>query len=118
MLLGSRGKASRSHLVRFLLQRNLSPTRVLIFGFLALILFGTLLLMLPISTRDGQETDLLTALFTATSASCVTGLVVVDTYTHWTPFGQSVVLFLIQCGGLGFMSLAAIFSFLLRRRCV
>ena len=115
MLLGSRGKASRSHLVRFLLQRNLSPTRVLIFGFLALILFGTLLLMLPISTRDGQETDLLTALFTATSASCVTGLVVVDTYTHWTPFGQSVVLFLIQCGGLGFMSLAAIFSFLLRR---
>lgn len=115
MLLRSRGKSPRSHIVRFLLRRNLSPTRVLIFGFLALILLGTALLMLPISTRDGQETDLLTALFTATSASCVTGLVVVDTYTHWTPFGQCVVLFLIQCGGLGFMSLAAIFSFLLRR---
>ncbi|MEG2939605.1 MAG: potassium transporter TrkG, partial [Oscillospiraceae bacterium] len=71
--------------------------------------------MLPIATREGLHTDWLTALFTATSATCVTGLVVVDTYSHWTAFGQAVVLLLIQCGGLGFMTLAATFSFLVRR---
>ncbi len=115
MLLGSRGKPSRFHMIRFLFQRNLSPTRVVILGFLALILLGAALLMLPCATRPGQETSWLCALFTSTSATCVTGLVVVDTYTHWSPFGQAVILVLIQCGGIGFMSLAAIFSFLLRR---
>lgn len=115
MYIGKFGKLSKFHMFRILLMDTINPTRVIIFGFLAVILLGAGLLMLPIATRPGLHTDPLTALFTATSATCVTGLVVVDTYTHWSPFGQCVVLFLIQCGGLGFMSLAAIFSFLVRR---
>ena len=77
---------------------------------------GTLLLMLPISTRSGMGAGLREALFTATSASCVTGLIVQDTYTFWSPFGQAVILVLIQLGGLGFMTIATLFSLLLRRK--
>ena len=80
------------------------------------ILTGTLLLMLPISSADGTVTGFIPSLFTATSAGCVTGLVMVDTGTHWSFFGQVVVLVLIQTGGLGFMTIATLFSNLLRRR--
>ena len=115
MPLSKHKKSAREAIAKVLFRRTLNPTRMIIFGFIALILIGTVLLCLPVSSRTGQATDIVTALFTATSAGCVTGLSVVDTYSYWSPFGQCVVLFLIQCGGLGFMSLAAIFSFLLRR---
>lgn len=89
---------------------------MIVYGFLAIILIGTIILSLPISSKSGQWTPLLTSLFTATSATCVTGLVLVDTYTHWNLFGQTVILILIQIGGLGFMTMASLFSFALRRK--
>ncbi|WP_072868388.1 TrkH family potassium uptake protein [Desulfofundulus thermosubterraneus] len=95
---------------------QLSPPQVLVLGFAGVILAGTLLLMLPVSSRSGTYTDFLTALFTATSAVCVTGLVVVDTGTYWSVFGQAVILALIQVGGLGFMSMATLFFILMGRR--
>ena len=73
----------------------------IIFGFAALISFGAFMLMLPISGKEQVPTPFLDALFTSTSASCVTGLVVYDTATHWSLFGQAVILVLIQIGGLG-----------------
>ncbi|MDP4152957.1 MAG: TrkH family potassium uptake protein [Bacillota bacterium] len=94
---------------------HIKPAETFLIGFLAVILFGAFLLTLPISSRSGQWTSPLTALFTATSATCVTGLVVVDTYTYWTVFGQIVILLLIQTGGLGFMTIATLFSLLIRR---
>ena len=75
-----------------------------------MILLGTLLLMLPFATRDGRGADLETALFTATSASCVTGLVLQDTAQYWTLFGQIVILCLIQVGGMGIVTMAVIIS--------
>lgn len=72
--------------------------------------------MLPVSSQSGGTTGFVTALFTAVSASCVTGLVLVDTATYWSGFGQVVILLLIQIGGLGFMTIATLFSRLLRRR--
>ena len=77
-----------------------------------MILLGTLLLMLPFATRDGRGADLETALFTATSASCVTGLVLQDTAQYWTLFGQIVILCLIQVGGMGIVTMAVIISML------
>lgn len=81
-----------------------SPALPLIGLFVILITVGTILLMLPISTAAGRSTSLVEAVFTATSAACVTGLVVVDTATHWSPFGQVVILLLIQAGGFGIMA--------------
>ena len=72
--------------------------------------------MLPISTKSGQETTFLGALFTSVSATCVTGLVVYDTYTHWTTFGQLVLLILIQIGGLGFITISTSLMIALRRK--
>ena len=96
--------------------RRLTPARIIIFGFLALILAGTLLLMLPFATRGGGSAGFETALFTATSATCVTGLVVQDTFTYWAPFGQVVILLLIQIGGMGVVTMAlAIFTITGRR---
>ncbi len=93
-----------------------SPAKVLVSGFLAIILTGTFLLALPIASRNGESVGLLNALFTSTSAVCVTGLVVVNTYAHWTFFGQLVILLLIQVGGLGFMSMiTAVFLFFKRK---
>ena len=83
---------------------RLSPGQIIALGFLTLILIGTFFLVLPISSKDGTWTHVLDALFTVTSAICVTGLVVVDTYTHWSVIGQIIILILIQIGGLGFMS--------------
>ena len=91
-----------------------SPTRVIVSSFVIVIATGTLLLMLPFSTHEGIS--LLDALFTATSATCVTGLVVVDTYTAFTAFGQAVVLCLIQVGGLGLVTLTSFFTLFIRRR--
>lgn len=95
--------------------KQVHPTRVLVVGFLLMIVFGACLLSLPVSSKNGTWTDFLTALFTATSATCVTGLVRVDTATYWSTFGQMIILLLIQIGGLGFMSMATLFSFLMRR---
>ena len=90
-----------------MLIRNMHPTQILVIGFLTLILIGSLLLMLPISSASGAYTPFADALFTATSAVCVTGLVVVDTAAHWSLFGKIVILGCIQVGGLGFMSLVS-----------
>lgn len=86
--------------------KRLSSSQIIILGFAALILIGSLLLMLPIATRDGHSTSFADALFTSTSAVCVTGLVVHDTATYWSMFGQSVILFLIQIGGMGIVTVA------------
>lgn len=92
--------------------RKVSPPQILIGGFAVLILIGAILLSLPISTHTGRI-PFLDALFTATSAVCVTGLVLVDTGTYFTRFGQTVIMFLIQIGGLGFMTAATlVFIFL------
>ena len=95
---------------------NLSPTQIIALTFAGIILLGTLLLSLPVASRSGQSAGLLNSLFTATSATCVTGLVMFDTWTQWSGFGQTVILCLIEIGGLGFMSAAAIVIFLFRRK--
>lgn len=93
------------------LGKRLSSAQIIIIGFAAIILVGSLLLMLPISTRNGQGADFTDALFTATSAVCVTGLVVQDTASYWSFFGQAVILILIQIGGMGVVTVAiAIFT--------
>lgn len=84
--------------------RDASGTRILLGGYCLLITLGTFLLSLPEALQPGVESSFLTSFFTATSAACVTGLVVVDTATHWSLFGQGVILGLIQIGGLGFMT--------------
>lgn len=87
---------------------KLTVWQFLALGYLVVIVAGSLLLMLPFATRDGQSTSYVNALFTATSATCVTGLAPYDTNIHWTLFGQIVILFLIQTGGLGFMTFVSI----------
>ena len=89
---------------------RVSPARIIIFGFLLFILVGTALLMLPFSTREWGGASFFDALFTATSATCVTGLVVHDTATYWSAFGQLVVLLLIQVGGMGVVTMAVAIS--------
>ena len=98
------------------MKKKISSIRVIALGYMIMILIGTLLLMLPISSQNGQSAPFNEALFTATSASCVTGLIVRDTATEWTLFGQAVIITLIQIGGLGFMTIATWFSMLLKRR--
>ena len=85
-------------------------------GFASFVLVGGLILTLPAASAAGQWTPLLDALFTATSAVCVTGLVVVDTGTYWSPFGEVIVLVLVQLGGLGYMTSSTLLLLLLRRR--
>ena len=87
-------------------RRHLSSFQIIIMGFAAAILVGSLLLMLPIATIDRQGACFEDALFTATSAMCVTGLIVQDTATYWSYFGQAVIISLIQVGGLGVITLA------------
>lgn len=98
------------------MKKKISSIRVIALGYMIMILTGALLLMLPISSQNGQSAPFNEALFTATSASCVTGLIVRDTATEWTFFGQAVIITLIQIGGLGFMTIATWFSMLLKRR--
>ena len=96
--------------------RQMSPTKIIAMTFGLIILLGTLLLLLPFASRDGQSAGLLTALFTATSSTCVTGLILVDTWTQWSGFGQLVILCLIEIGGLGFMSAASLVIFAIRKK--
>ncbi len=86
-------------------KKSLSSFQIIIFGFLAVILVGTLLLMLPFASREPGSAPFLDALFTATSATCVTGLIVHDTATYWSYFGQVVILLLIQIGGMGVVTI-------------
>lgn len=97
-------------------RHHVSQTQFIAYGFFCVIMAGTLLLMLPISSRNGHSESFLNCLFTATSASCVTGLVVVDTWSQWSLFGQLVVLTMIQIGGLGFITVGVFISIVLRRR--
>lgn len=83
---------------------DISPMKVILYGYCFIIMLGTLLLIMPFASQSGSATDFLTALFTSTSATCVTGLVVVNTYTHWSIAGQIIILCLIQIGGIGFMT--------------
>lgn len=93
-----------------------NPTKTIALVFAAIILLGALLLTLPIASRNGVSCGFRPALFTATSATCVTGLVLYDTWTQWSGFGQVVIITLIEIGGLGFMSAASLVVFLFRRR--
>ena len=95
---------------------RVSPAKIIPASFLFVILLGTLLLMLPISSADGQGKDPVTALFTATTSVCVTGLVVVDTFAAWSIVGKIVILILIQLGGLGIISFMSMTMVLLKRR--
>ena len=97
-------------------EKRMSGTQMIALGFLLLIFIGTILLMLPVSSRNGEWTPFITALFTSTSATCVTGLVLVDTFTHWSIFGQLVLLVLIQIGGLGFITIGVTVSLILRKK--
>jgi trk system potassium uptake protein TrkH len=97
-------------------RRPPSPSLVLLVGFAVLIAIGSAILVLPVASASGTWTDPLTAVFTATSAVCVTGLVVVDTASHWSPFGHVVIMLLIQVGGFGFMTGSTLLLFLLLGR--
>ena len=92
------------------ISKKLTSFQIIILGFAAVIVIGTLLLMLPISSQSGEFTPLNESLFTATSAVCVTGLVLVDTASHWSYFGQAIVLILIQIGGLGVITVASLLA--------
>ena len=89
-----------------MIHRNFTSFQIIILGFFSVIIMGSLLLMLPFSTWDGEGASFLDALFTATSAVCVTGLIVHDTATYWTEFGQAIILILIQIGGMGVVTVA------------
>lgn len=95
---------------------SLHPTQIVVLAFGAAVLIGTTLLMIPISTAPGNQTDIVTALFTAVSAVCITGLTVVETGTHWSGFGQVIIMLLIQLGGLGIVSFATVLGLLVSGR--
>ena len=97
-------------------KKKLTSFQIIILGFLCVILLGTVFLMLPVSNREGTVTPFLDALFTSTSAVCVTGLVLHDTATYWSAFGQGVIFFLIQIGGLGVITVAASFAMISGRK--
>jgi trk system potassium uptake protein TrkH len=96
--------------------QSISPMRLILGGYCVIILIGTLLLSLPAATRGAGSTPVTDCFFTATSATCVTGLIRYDTFTHWTTFGQLVILGMIQIGGIGFMTVAIIVMVLARRK--
>jgi trk system potassium uptake protein TrkH len=98
------------------LLKTVSPTRIIVSSFALIIFTGACLLTLPVASNDGNSIGFLDAFFTATSATCVTGLVIADTLTQWSLFGQLVILLLIQVGGLGIVTLATFFSVLLGRK--
>lgn len=95
---------------------KINELQILILGFLSIIFIGTIFLCLPISSQNHTFTNLIDSLFVATSATCVTGLVTVDTGTHWSYFGKIVILVLIQVGGLGFMSFSTLIALVLGRK--
>ena len=95
---------------------KMEPTQIMVIGFAILILIGAILLSMPISTQNGESIGFLDALFTSTSAVCVTGLIAVDTSTYWSFFGQLIIITLIQIGGLGFMTVTTLFSLIIKKR--
>lgn len=95
---------------------KMKPTQIMVLGFATIIIIGALLLNLPISTKSGESIGFLDALFTSTSSVCVTGLVVVDTATYWSMFGQIIIIGLIQIGGLGFMTATTLFALLIKKK--
>ena len=95
---------------------KLSPAQYIAIGFIIIIFAGALLLMLPLSNKNGQSIPFINALFTAVSATCITGLSVYDLWTQFTTFGHVIILLLVQIGGLGFMSIAVLFSFAMKKR--
>lgn len=95
---------------------DISPMKLILGGYCIIILIGTLLLALPAATRSGTATNITDCFFTATSATCVTGLVRFDTFTHWSVFGQLVILAMIQIGGIGFMTVAILVMVLAKRK--
>ncbi len=97
-------------------KNKLSQAQFIAVGFLIIVMISTVLLMFPFASKEGTYTPFLDCLFTSVSATCVTGLVVVDTFTHWSLGGQIIILTLIQIGGLGFITIGVIFSMLLRQR--
>ena len=98
------------------MKNKLSQTRLIIIGFLLIIFVGSLLLMTPFASKSHTVTPYLDCLFTSTSATCVTGLVVYDTFTQWSLFGQIIILILVQIGGLGFITIGVFFSLFIRKR--
>lgn len=100
----------------FFKKKSFSPTRVLAYGFLASILCGTFFLMLPISTAAGMKTGFIDALFTAVSSVCVTGLVTVPTFSHWSFYGQLIILLLIEIGGLCYITFTIVFCLFMGKR--
>lgn len=103
-------------LTKIFMAKRISPMRIIVLGFSAVIFMGAVLLTLPVSSADGERTNFLHCIFTAASATCVTGLVIYDTFTHWSFFGQAIILIMIQTGGLGFMTIIAVFMFTARFR--
>jgi trk system potassium uptake protein TrkH len=95
---------------------KITPTRMIVFGFMILIVIGTLLLNLPVASRNGQPAGFINAVFTATSAVCVNGLAVLDTGNQWTAFGQTLIALLMQIGGLGIMTMSTLLALILGRR--
>lgn len=91
----------------------MQPSRMLVLGFSIIILAGATLLFLPISSKSGQFSSFIDCLFTATSATCVTGITVLDTFNYFNGFGQGVILALIQVGGLGFLTLVTFINLIL-----
>lgn len=106
----------RQRIRRKYAQHNMSPMKMILTGYVLIILVGTLLLSLPFSTRGPGGTPVTDCFFTATSATCVTGLVRYDTFTHWSLFGQLVILLMIQIGGVGFMTIAILVLMFARKR--
>ena len=95
---------------------NMQPTQIMVIGFAIVILIGAILLNMPLYTKNGESIGFLNALFTSTSAVCVTGLVAVDTATYWSFFGQLIIITLIQIGGLGFMTVTTLFALIIKKR--
>ncbi len=101
---------------KFVKWERFTPPQILVLGFIMIIMLGAFLLMLPMSSNPGMTITFVDALFTATSAACVTGLAVVDTSLQFSLMGQVIILILIQIGGIGFMSMAAVFFFLVKKK--
>lgn len=110
------GEKSALHIWKRIRKLHLSATQIIALVFGGIILLGTAVLSLPVASRNGVSCGIVPALFTATSATCVTGLSLFDTWTQWSGFGQIVLLLLIEVGGLGFMSVASLTIFMLRKK--
>ena len=97
-------------------KKKMQSAQMIPLSFFLAIVVGTILLMLPISTVEGESTGIVTALFTATTSICVTGLVVVDSFAHWTLFGKIIILIMIQLGGLGIISVTSILMLAIHKK--